>query len=214
MTLPSGESTLRPDDLLLLSELFFSGRVPRVDMDWDTFLWRFVFGLNKDLSFDSFLGLSEPPSPSPSLSVLTEDGTIADAESDRPSFFFPRILSLSLPMPERGLSVMERSNMLAVRLFRMNWMSRRTSPRSFSCFPFLSTSLYQLQREVNKIFIRLHDSCAPFLLRKIKDYHLFYAYLINWSLFKALLSTHMKMILIWINTKMFVVFCWNKTEIK
>lgn len=31
--LPSGESTLRPDERLLLRDEFFSGRVPSVDMD-------------------------------------------------------------------------------------------------------------------------------------------------------------------------------------
>lgn len=146
LILPSGDSTLRPDVLLLLSGLFFSGRVPRVNMDLETFLWRFVFGPNKDLIFDFFLGVSVPPSPSPSLSVPATD-TISEVESEKPSFFFPRILSLSLEMPDRGLSAMERSNMLAVRLFRMYWISKRTSPLSLSCLPFLSTNLYQLKKK-------------------------------------------------------------------
>ncbi|KAG9353969.1 hypothetical protein JZ751_012093 [Albula glossodonta] len=93
----------------------------------------------------------EMPSPSPSLSVITwlspakeeKAGTMAEAESDNPPFL-PRILSFSLPIRERDLPCVDRSNMLAVMLFLMNWMSRRTSPLSLSAFPFLSRSLNHL----------------------------------------------------------------------
>jgi len=66
--------------------------------------------------------LSDCASASSSLSdgPWVTGGTMAEAESEKPSFFFPRTLSLSLEMRERGLSCIERSNMLADMLFLMN----------------------------------------------------------------------------------------------
>lgn len=70
------------------------------------------------------------------------------AEADSKSYFFlPFILSFSLPKGDRGLSFMDRSNMLAVRLLRVNWMLTRISPRSFSFFPALECSLCHLEPE-------------------------------------------------------------------
>lgn len=63
-------------------------------------------------------------------------GRIAEADS-RSYFFLPFTLSLSLLKGDRGLSFMERSNMLALRLFRVNWMVTWISPRSFSFLPGL-----------------------------------------------------------------------------
>lgn len=141
---------MRPDERLPLRDEFFSGRVPSVDMDCETLRCRFDFGAKRVLSLDFIFTppdwLSDCVSASPSLSVSTVlEGTMAEAESEKPSFFFPRTLSFSLEMRERGLSCMERSNMLADMLFLMNWISSSTSPRSLSCFPLLSTSLNQLR---------------------------------------------------------------------
>lgn len=73
-------------------------------------------------------------------------GMIAEADS-KSYFFFPFILSFSLPKGDRGLSFMERSNMLAVRLLRVNWMVTWIAPRSFSFFPALECSLCHLEFE-------------------------------------------------------------------
>lgn len=147
LCLPSADSSLRPEDRLLLSELFFSGSVPRVDMDWDTPRWRFVFGPKRVLNLDDFFNLGESVLPASSSSLSVSTWTTAEAESDSSSFFLPQTLSLILEIRERGLSVMERSNMLAVMLFRVNWISKRTSPLSLSAFPLLSASLYQLKTD-------------------------------------------------------------------
>lgn len=97
--------------------------------------------------------MSDCESGSASLSVRTwlTEGTIAEAESEKPSFFFPRTLSFSLEMRERGLSCIERSNMLADMLFLINWTSSSTSPRALSSFPDLSTSLNQLKNKRDKM---------------------------------------------------------------
>lgn len=73
-------------------------------------------------------------------------GIIAEADS-KSYFFLPFTLSFSLPKGDRGLSFMDRSNMLAVRLLRVNWMLTRISPRSFSFFPGLECSLCHLEPE-------------------------------------------------------------------
>lgn len=144
---------MRPDERLPLRDEFFSGSVPSVDMDWEMLRCKFDLGAKRVLSLDFFFASgdwcdwSDCASASPSLSVRTwlTEGTIADAESEKPSFFFPRTLSFSLEMRERGLSFMERSNMLADKLFLINWISSSTSPRALSSFPALSTSLNHLQ---------------------------------------------------------------------
>ncbi|KAA8592368.1 hypothetical protein FQN60_017823 [Etheostoma spectabile] len=120
-------------------------------MDCERFRCKLDLGAKRDLSLDFFFTPGDwsrdCASASPSLSVraLLTEGTIAEAESEKPSFFFPRTLSFSLEMRERGLSCMERSNMLADMLFLINWMSSSTSPRTLSSFPLLSTSLNQLR---------------------------------------------------------------------
>ena len=56
-----------------------------------------------------------------SESHKAERGRMAEEVSEKPlSCFRPFILSLSFEKGERGLSFMERSNMLAVMLFLMN----------------------------------------------------------------------------------------------
>lgn len=148
--LPSGESTLRPDERLPLGDEFFSGKALNVDNDWEILRFRFDLGAKRVLSLDFFFTsegwLSDCVSASASLSTETrlEEETMADAESENPSFFLRRTLSFSLEMRELGLSCIERSSMLAEMLFLRNWTSSSTSPRGLSSFPVLSTSLNQL----------------------------------------------------------------------
>lgn len=83
-----------------------------------------------------------------SRSHTAERGRMAeDVSLTPPSCFRPFILSFSLEKGERGFSFMERSNMLAVMLFLMNWMLSWMRPRSFFFFPGLDSNVYQLQRE-------------------------------------------------------------------
>lgn len=80
---------------------------------------------------------------------MAEGGRMAEEVSPAPpSCFRPFILSLSLEKGERGFSFMERSNMLAVMLFLINWMLTSIRPRSFLFFPGLDSKEYQLQRDV------------------------------------------------------------------
>lgn len=75
-----------------------------------------------------------------------ERGRMAEDVSLRPlSCFRPFILSFSLEKGERGFSFMDRSNMLAVMLFLMNWMLTWMRPRSFFFLPGLDSKEYQLQ---------------------------------------------------------------------
>lgn len=84
-----------------------------------------------------------------SESHVAEWGRMAeDVSPTPPSCFRPFILSLSLEKGERGFSFMERSNMLAVMLFLINWMLTSIRPRSFLFFPGLDSKVYQLQRDV------------------------------------------------------------------
>lgn len=80
------------------------------------------------------------PSSGSSKALL---GRMAEADSSS-NFFRPFILSLILLKGERGLSFMDRSNMLALKLLRVNWMVTWISPRSFSFLPALECSLYHL----------------------------------------------------------------------
>lgn len=81
-------------------------------------------------------------------SHTAERGRMAEDVSLMPlSCLRPFILSFSLEKGERGFSFMERSNMLAVMLFLMNWMLTWMRPRSFFFFPGLDSKGYQLQRE-------------------------------------------------------------------
>lgn len=52
--LPSGESTLRPDERLPLRDEFFSGRDPSVDMDCEMLRCKFDFGAKSVLNLDFF----------------------------------------------------------------------------------------------------------------------------------------------------------------
>lgn len=63
-------------------------------------------------------------------------------EADSRSYFLPFSLSLSLLKGDCGLPFMEKSNMLALSLFHMNWMATWISPCSFSFLPGLGCSLY------------------------------------------------------------------------
>lgn len=84
-----------------------------------------------------------------SESHMAEWGRMAeDVSPNPPSCFRPFILSLSLENGERGFSFMERSNMLAVILFLINWMLTSIRPRSFFFFPGLDSKKYQLQKDV------------------------------------------------------------------
>lgn len=81
-------------------------------------------------------------------SHTAERGRMAEDVSLTPlSSLRPFILSFSLEKGERGFSFIERSNMLAVMLFLMNWMLSWMRPRSFFFFPGLDSKEYQLQRE-------------------------------------------------------------------
>lgn len=87
-----------------------------------------------------------------SESHMAERGKMAEDVSETPpSCFRPFILSLSLEKGERGFSFMERSNMLAVMLFLMNWMLTWIWPRSFFFFPGLDSKEYQLKWERRKL---------------------------------------------------------------
>lgn len=87
-----------------------------------------------------------------SESHMAERGRMADDVSEKPpSCLRPFILSLSLEKGERGFSFMERSNMLAVMLFLMNWMLTWIRPRSFFFFPGLDSKEYQLKWEWMKV---------------------------------------------------------------
>lgn len=80
------------------------------------------------------------PSSGSSRALL---GRMAEADS-RSYFFLPFILSLILLKGDRGLSFTDRSNILALKLLRVNWMVTWISPRSFSFLPALECSLYHL----------------------------------------------------------------------
>lgn len=87
-----------------------------------------------------------------SESHAAERGKMAEDASPKPlSCLRPFILSLSLEKGERGFSFMERSNMLAVMLFLMNWMLTWMRPRSFLFFPGLDSKEYQLKWESRKL---------------------------------------------------------------
>lgn len=94
----------------------------------------------KPLILDFLAPTSKSSSTSRAPTLL---GMMAEADS-RSYFFLPFILSFSLPKGERGLSLADRSNMLAVRLLRVNCTLTSTSPRSFSFFPALEWSLCHL----------------------------------------------------------------------
>lgn len=95
----------------------------------------------KPLILDFLPPTSKSSSPSRAPTLL---GMMAEADS-KSYFFLPFTLSFSLPKGERGLSFTDRSNMLAVRLVRVNWTLTSTSPRSFSFFPALECSLCHLE---------------------------------------------------------------------
>lgn len=81
-----------------------------------------------------------------SESHTADRGRMAEDVSLTPlSCFRPFILSFSLEKGERGFSFMERSNMLAVMLFLINWMLTWMRPRSFFFFPGLDSKEYQLK---------------------------------------------------------------------
>lgn len=83
-----------------------------------------------------------------SESHTAERGRMADDASPKLlSCLRPFILSFSLEKGERGFSFMERSNMLAVMLFLMNWMLTWMRPRSFFFLPGLDSKTYQLKWE-------------------------------------------------------------------
>ena len=87
-----------------------------------------------------------------SESHKAERGRMAEDVSPTPlSCLRPFILSLSLEKGERGFSFMERSNMLAVMLFRINWMLTWMRPLSFFFFPGLDSKAYQLKWEWRKL---------------------------------------------------------------
>lgn len=87
-----------------------------------------------------------------SESHRAERGRMAEDVSLKPlSCLRPFILSFSLEKGERGFSFMERSNMLAVMLFLMNWMLTWMRPRSFFFFPSLDSKEYQLKWEWRRL---------------------------------------------------------------
>lgn len=86
-----------------------------------------------------------------SESHMADRGKMAEDVSQTPlSCFRPFILFLSLEKGERGFSFIERSNMLAVMLFLINWMLTWMRPRSFFFFPGLDSNEYQLKWEWRK----------------------------------------------------------------
>lgn len=114
-------------------------------MDWESGVFCKFDLENKVLIFDFFfLSFEEEDSSSLSTEGVVL-GTMADAVSDALSLCFPLILSFSFPNGLRDLSFMERSNMLAVMLFLMNWISTSISPRSLSFFPGLDFKVYHLK---------------------------------------------------------------------
>ncbi len=83
-----------------------------------------------------------------SVSLCLECGRMAEDVSEKaPSCLRPFIFSLSLENGDLGLSRIDKSNILAVMLFRMNWMLTWILPRSFLFLPGRESSVYQLTRE-------------------------------------------------------------------
>lgn len=118
--------------------------VGRTDMDWESGVFCRLDLENSVLIFDFFFLSFEKDSSSLSTEGVVL-GTMAEAVSEALSLFFPLILSFSFPNGLRDLSFMERSNMLAVMLFLINWMSTSISPRSLSFFPGLDLKVYHLK---------------------------------------------------------------------
>lgn len=123
-------------------------------MDWESGVFCKLDLENKVLIFDFFFLSFEGDSSSLSTEgdVL---GRMAEAVSEALSLFFPLILSFSFPNGFRDLSFTDRSNMLAVMLFLINWMSTSISPRSFSFFPGLDFKVYHLQGEGGEVTFEL-----------------------------------------------------------
>ncbi len=83
-----------------------------------------------------------------SVSLCLECGRMAEDVSEKaPSCLRPFIFSLSLENGDLGLSRIDKSNILAVMLFRMNCMLTWILPRSFLFLPGRESSVYQLTRE-------------------------------------------------------------------
>ncbi len=91
---------------------------------------------------------SPPPSlgsrPRMRACAAYSPGTMAEEESSSLARFLALMRSLSLSKVERGLSFMERSYMLAVRLCRVNCTVNWSSPRSFSFLPVFEYRRYHL----------------------------------------------------------------------
>lgn len=87
-----------------------------------------------------------------SVSLCPERGKMAEDVSEKaPSCLRPFIFSLSLENGDLGLSRIDKSNILAVMLFRMNWMLTWILPRSFLFLPGRESSVYQLTRERQEV---------------------------------------------------------------
>lgn len=126
--------------------------VGRTDMDWESGVFCKFDLENRVLIFDFFfLSLEEDSSSLSTEGVVL--GTMAEVVSDALSLFFPLILSFSFPKGFRDLSFMERSNMLAVMLFLINWISTSISPRSLSFFPGLDFKVYHLEEERTRGYV-------------------------------------------------------------
>lgn len=110
---------------------------PSEVLDWVREDLRSLLRRKKPLALPILLRL---PSSGSSRALL---GRMAEADS-RSNFFLPFILSLILLKGDRGFSFTDRSNMLALRLLRVNWMLTWISPRSFSFLPAFECSLYHL----------------------------------------------------------------------
>lgn len=88
-----------------------------------------------------------------SASLCPERGRMAEDVSEKaPSCLRPFIFSLSLENGDLGLSRIDKSNMLAVMLFRTNWMLTWILPRSFLFLPGRESRVYQLKRERDKTY--------------------------------------------------------------
>lgn len=99
-----------------------------------------------------FFGLdficTSPLENSELASAMWELGMIAEDVSENvPSFFLPFILSFNFAKGDLVLSFIDKSNMLAVILFLMNWILTFISPLFLALFPCLDSNLNHLKEK-------------------------------------------------------------------
>ena len=98
------------------------------------------FGL--DFICISALGKSELASVRWELGMMAED-----VSENAPSLFLPFTLSFSFAKGDLVLSFTDKSNMLAVMLFLMNWILTFISPLLLALFPCLDSKLNHLKEK-------------------------------------------------------------------